>query len=246
MDLPLRTYKKEFGHSYTFGVFPTLELVQHRPDAVLRVLVNEAGLKNRGVIKLEEACAQHRITFEVNTRLVERLAPKENAYVVGVFQKYEGTLRRGSDHVLLVNPSDMGNLGTIIRAMLGFGVTDLGILKPGADLFDPRVTRASMGALFAITCHYFDTFDDYRSAYLSNGRALYPFMTDGAITLSDVQFNHPFTLIFGNESAGLSPEYKSAGQSVMIPHSDAIDSLNLTIAVGIALYEAGKKIADNR
>jgi RNA methyltransferase, TrmH family len=238
MDVPLKPYKKEFAHSYAFGVFPTLELVQQRPEATLKVLASEAGLKNRGVAKLSDLCEQRHIPFEVNTRAVERLTPKENAYVVGVFGKYEGKLDAGGDHVLLVNPSDMGNLGTITRTMLGFGVTNLGIVRPAADIFDPRAVRASMGALFNLNCQYFDDYEAYSATYAN--RALYPFMTGGAQPLPGTRFEHPYTLIFGNESAGLSALYREIGKSITIPHSHRIDSLSLPIAVGVALYEATK------
>src|SRR5207302_1252109 len=129
MDVPLKPYKKEFAHSYAFGVFPTLELLQHRPGEALRVMASESGLKNKGVSKLSQLCERHRVPFEVNTRAVERLSPKENAYVVGVFRKYECNLDAEANHVLLVNPSDMGNLGTIIRTMLGFEVTNLALVR---------------------------------------------------------------------------------------------------------------------
>ena len=43
--------------------------------------------------------------------------------------------------MVLVNPSDMGNMGTIIRTMLGFNYVNLAIIRPGVDVFDPRVIR---------------------------------------------------------------------------------------------------------
>ncbi len=240
MDVPLKSYKKELGHSYTFGVFPTVELVQHRPDVVIRVLVSEAGLRNKGVAKLDDLCSKRGIAFEINTRAVERLAPKENAYVVGVFRKYESRLKDEADHVLLVNPSDMGNLGTIIRTMVGFGVTNLGLVRPAADIFDPRVVRASMGALFDIDFQYFEDFEGYRAVYGIASRRLYPFMTGESVRLSTARLERPFTLIFGNESAGLPETYREIGTPVTIPHSTKIDSLNLPVAVAVGLYEASK------
>lgn len=240
MDTPLKPYKKEFGYSYSFGVFPTLELVQHRPADVLRVLASESGLKNRGVSRLNELCDRRRIPFELNTKAVERLSPKENAYVVGVFRKYEVELSAEADHVLLVNPADMGNLGTIMRTMLGFGVTNLGLVRPAADLFDPRAVRSSMGALFSLNFRYFDTYEQYRALFPQPNRALYLFMTGGAHPLSTTHFDHPFTLIFGNESAGLPPQFAQIGRCITISHTDKIDSLSLPIATALALYEATK------
>ncbi|MEO8285406.1 MAG: TrmH family RNA methyltransferase [Chloroflexota bacterium] len=241
MEVALKTYKKEFGHSYTFGVFPTLELLHARSAEVLKVLISDAGRKNRGVAKIEELCARRRIPVEVNDKAVDRLSPKENAYAVGVFKKYTASLAANANHLVLVNPGDMGNLGTIIRTMLGFGVTNLALVRPAADIFDPRAVRSSMGALFSIAFHYFDSFEQYHDLFPNN---LYPFMTNGKVTLSQAGFARPFSLIFGNESMGLPDDYLQLGTSVTIPQSNKVDSLNLTIAVGVALYEATKQDLD--
>lgn len=237
MNVEPKKYRKEYEHSYSFGVFPTLELLHSRPESVIRVITASRGARNEGVLKLQLECRKLNIACEVNDKVIERLAPKENVYAVGVFRKYTHPLDAKASHVLLVNPSDMGNLGTIIRTMLGFGITNLGIVRPAADLFDPKVVRSSMGALFNLSFEYFDHFSDYQARF---PRQLYPFMTDGKIALGETNFKPPFTLIFGNESAGLPEDYLSVGTSVAIPHSQQIDSLNLPIAVGIALYEATK------
>ena len=55
--------------------------------------------------------------------------------------------------------------------------------------------------------------------------------------LKDVKFETPFSLIFGNEATGL-PDSFLEYDSVIIPHSKTIDSLNLPIAVSIAIYSA--------
>ena len=61
----LRRYRKEYGHSYSFGVFPTLELLTHRPRSAIMVLVNSAGSKNQGVLRIEDICRAQDIPFEV-------------------------------------------------------------------------------------------------------------------------------------------------------------------------------------
>lgn len=235
--MPLKKYRRDFAYSYTFGVFPTLELLQFQPSHVKRIIISAQGERNEGVVKLRDLCARRRIPLEVNDKQIERLSPKENTYAIGVFDKYQPRLDANANHLVLVNPADMGNLGTIVRTMLGFGLSDLALVKPAADIFDPRVIRASMGAVFRLNFEYFDSFDSYRSAF---PHRLYPFMTDGATPLHEATFDTPFALIFGSESAGLPAAYHTLGTSVAIPHSDAIDSLNLSVAVGIALYAATK------
>lgn len=232
----LKSYRKGFGHSYSFGVFATVELLENRPEQVVRVLGHSRGAGNAGVAKIRALCGEHGIPFEIADSTVERLASRGDTYAVGVFRKYTTPLAPAASHLVLVTPGDMGNLGTIIRTMLGFGVNDLAIIPPAADIYDPRVVRASMGALFRIRFSTFDTFDAYRAAF--GGHALYPFMTDGVTSLHDAWFTPPFSLIFGSEGAGLPAAFRSVGTSVTIPHLAAIDSLNLSVAVGIALYES--------
>ena len=76
----------------------------------------------------------------------------------------------------------------------------------------------------------YNNFQEYRQQYAQ--RPLYPFMLDGAKTLAAVtagaQF--PCSLIFGNEQTGLPAEFAQLGQSVFIPQSSEVDSLNLAVA----------------
>ncbi len=85
------------------------------------------------------------------------------------------------NHIVLVNPSNSGNLGTIIRSMVGFGIYDLAIIKPAVDIFDLKTIRASMGAIFNIRFSYFDSFSDYSKEYKNN---YYPFMLQAKEKLS--------------------------------------------------------------
>jgi len=84
--------------------------------------------------------------------------------------------------------------------------------------------------------HTYDTFADYRAEHPE--RKLYPFMLDGAIELNAAArtAQPPFSLVFGNEQTGLPAEFAKMGQSVMIPQSSEIDSLNLAVAVSVGSY----------
>lgn len=229
-----KKYTRAAPHTYTFGVFPTLELLHHQPGRVVEVLLHSSGERNEGVAKIRALCAAASIPVSVDDKLVERLEAKDNTYAIGVFETYHAPLDPAANHLVLVNPADMGNLGTILRTMLGFGSRDLALIKPAVDIFDPRAVRASMGALFHVNFAYFDLFDDYRAAFLQH--SLYPFITDGDTLLHDASFTPPFSLIFGSESSGLSDSVRTLGTSITIPQTAAIDSLNLSVAVGVALY----------
>ena len=139
-------------------------------------------------------------------------------------------------HIVLVNPSDSGNMGTILRTALGFGLTNIAIICPAVDSDDPRVTRASMGAAFSMNVRHFDSFEQYRAEF--GERQLFPFMLTGAVSLDEAvkKVSGPFSLVFGNEATGLPDVFASYGVSTLIEHSGKIDSLNLAIAAGIGMY----------
>ena len=70
----LRRYDKGLEYSYTFGVFPTLELLTHRPERVQRVVAHSRGERGEGLARVAERCAALGVPFETNDRAVERLA----------------------------------------------------------------------------------------------------------------------------------------------------------------------------
>lgn len=231
-------YKKELNVSYTLGTTLTIELLQKRIEYVKKVYIHSSYNKNDSFYLLEELCNKNNIFIDYNDKIFNKLSDKENCFVIGEFYKYEMTLNH-EKHIVLVNVSNMGNLGTIIRSAVGFGIQNIAIIKPSVDVFSPKVVRASMGSIFNINIEYFDTFDEYSERYKNKKK--YPFMLQSSKKICEVSFEDDCALIFGNESSGLPIEYLNIGDSVIIPHSKTIDSLNLTIAVSVAIYEVQKK-----
>lgn len=241
-EIRLKPYKKDFSFSYTQGVFPTLELIGNRPQALIRILLSEKGRTNAGIEKIIRFSEESGIPALFDDRGIQRSGAKENCFALGVFQKYTDKLDFTANHLVLVNPSDMGNLGTILRTAAAFGIFNLAVITPSADIFDPKVIRASMGALFHIKVQFFADFAQYQE--IAGTRRHIPFMLDGR-PVSELPFTGeteqmPFSLIFGNESSGLPASFIEVGTPVRIVHLDTVDSLNLPTAVGIGLYHFTK------
>lgn len=201
------------------------------------VVAHSKGERSSGWEKLTALCEARGVPFVIDDRAVERLSHKGNVYAFGVFGKYDAPLSPTADHLLLVQPSDHGNLGTVARTLLAFGTRDVALIAPAVDIFNPHVVRASMGATFALRTSYFESLEAYRTAF---SHTLYPFMLGASQQLQDIRFSAPYTLVFGPEGAGLPPGYADVGKSVVIPQSPAVESLNLAVAVGVALYETGR------
>ena len=70
---------------------------------------------------------------------------------------------------------------------------------------------------------------------------MYPFMLDGAKNILDIDFKEPFSFVQGNEGKGLDAGFKDFGESIYIPHSEKIDSLNLSVATAIGMWEYSRR-----
>jgi len=232
----LESYSRKLNYSYALGVFPALMLLESRPECVTRLLLHPNGLENEGVVKLREQCAKLGIREEMAERVLRRESKKDNCFAALVFEKYDCDLDPNENHAVLCQISDSGNVGTAIRSLIGFGIHDVAVIKPCVDVFDPHVLRASMGAFYKIRVHVYDTFEEYRAQHPD--RMLYPFMLDGAKTINEVAptAKPPFSLVFGNEQTGLPAHFAQMGQSVFIPQSREIDSLNLAVAVSVGTF----------
>ena len=232
----LEAYDKSLPYSYALGAFPAMECLKRAKGRCLRLLVSSDSMDSEGIKALREMAEAAGIRCEMADRVLARISRKGNCHAAMVYQKWEDTLDPNADHILLHHPSDAGNMGTILRTALGLGFLNIAVVRPAVDMDDPHTVRASMGARFSLRITHFDTFETYREAYA--GHHLYPFMLKGSEPLGAVAKAcvRPATLAFGNEAAGLPDEFMHWGDSVRIPHSSAIDSLNLAIAAGIGMY----------
>ena len=233
----LQMYKSDLDYSYAPGIFPSMECLKHRPGQVRRLLLHTSAAGREGADLLRAKAEALGIRIEEADRALARISGKENCYAAAVFGKFEDRPDPAKPHVVLHNPGDSGNVGTILRTALGLGVGDVALIRPCADLFDPKTVRASMGSLFALRVKVYDTFEEYRKEFPD--RKLYPFMLDASVPLREALQDRPetWTLVFGNEGRGLPKEFARMGQAVRIESNDRVDSLNLAIAAGIGIYE---------
>lgn len=250
--MKFKKYDKSFEYSYCFGQFPSIELIKSKKTDIVAIICHEKLKINEEIQKILEFAKIENIEIINSTKQVEALSNKDNCYLITVFKKYKCSLTNGN-HIVLVSPSDSGNLGTIIRTMLGLNITNLAIIENGKnttnqielnksntslDIFNPKVIRASMGSIFNINIQVFHTFKEYTK---TTNNTLFAFCLDGAKYLSETkQTSKPFSLIFGNEATGLPKEICDDCEKVKIEQSDKIDSYNLAVSVAIGAYQFTK------
>ena len=144
--------------------------------------------------------------------------------------------------VLIVDGlQDPGNLGTLLRAAEAAGVS-LVILAPGTvDPYNPKVVRAGMGVHFRLPVTVTDDWDAIASTMAGDRRIL---LADVAAERAyyDVDWTQPLALIIGSEAHGAGPKARRlAADTITIPMTGAIESLNAAVAASVILFEARRQ-----
>lgn len=254
--MKLSRYQHSASVSYAFGATLVFELLNSHPELITRIFLR-ANLTSIGpqLTVLLNQLRQRHIDIIESTKVFNLLGAKDNCLLIAEFRKPSAPLQSDASHLVLVHPSDSGNLGTIMRSAAAFGYHNLAIITPAVDPFDPKTIRASMGAIFHLNLQQFTDFSSYDQRYnqshanaatnvnttadtIAQSRAYYAFMLDAsAQTLAELKTApQPHSLIFGNEATGLSAEFAQLATPIFIPQSSQVDSLNLSVAASIAIY----------
>jgi TrmH family RNA methyltransferase len=140
---------------------------------------------------------------------------------------------------------DPGNAGTILRSADALGATAV-ITSPGSvDMYSPKVVRSTAGSLWHLPVFERVSLDSLQSAIPNLSFAT--LSADGKKSIRQFFINENTVLIFGNEARGLADlEIPAATKELAIPMAGNAESLNLSAALSIVLYELTAKIADDK
>lgn len=129
--------------------------------------------------------------------------------------------------------TDPGNMGTLIRSALAFGLDGIHITKGSCDPFNDKVIRSSKGAVFKIPISY----EPYTNLDTSSFHLLLADMKGK--NCDKISYNHQkIAIVLSNETKGLDPKWK--GEKIHIQISNKIESLNVAQAGSILFYELAK------
>ena len=233
----LEAYDKTLDYSYAPGIFPATECLKNAKKRCMRLLVSSNGLQSEGVQALEKAAQEADIRVEVADRALERISKKENCFAAMVYKKAEGRFDEDSPHIVLHHPSDSGNLGTILRTALGFGLKNIAIIRPAVDSDDPRVVRASMGAAFRAVPVAMTREAAVASCRANGVRLLATALRADAHDLREETLSQA-AVIIGSEGQGVCRELLDAADgTVIIPMQSHCESLNAAVAATIVMWQ---------
>lgn len=136
---------------------------------------------------------------------------------------------------------DPGNMGTILRTADWLGVDGVVIGKDCVEVYNPKVVRASMGAIFHLPIYEVDDFAGTMRRFQNFSAVLYGADQSGDFSYSVLRYAPKKVLLLGDEVDGLSPEVGNLLQHrVSIPRRGGGESLNVAIAAAILLAEMSR------
>ncbi len=152
---------------------------------------------------------------------------------------------KGGKPVLLMildTLQDPGNLGTIIRAGEGAGVTAVIMNDETADIYNPKVIRSTMGSVFRVPFVYVKDLTAAMKWLQEKGVCLYAAHLDGKNNYDQEDYTSHSGFLIGNEAAGLSDSVSElADKYVRIPMLGSVESLNAAVAASVLMFEAARQ-----
>ena len=142
--------------------------------------------------------------------------------------------------LILDDIQDPGNLGTIIRSAVAFGIDTIIASNNTVDLYNSKVLRSSEGMFFNINYIKQDLISVLNG--LKDTHEIYTTNVIEGESLDKIEIKRPYAIIMGNEGSGVSNSIaKYSNKTIYIPMSMKCESLNVAIATSIILYEFNKK-----
>jgi TrmH family RNA methyltransferase len=180
------------------------------------------------------------VSQQVFESLAERQNPQGLGALIRIPQRCLADLSVGPETfmVVLEEPQDPGNVGTIVRTVDCAGGAGIILLGNAADPYDPQSVRASMGSLFAVPVVAGIGASDFVVWANQNGLRMVGTSAHAETCYRDTSYQRPLALLFGSEQKGLSETLQAAAHDVVqIPMRGRATSLNLASAVAVTAYE---------
>ena len=198
------------------------------PDRAWRLYVSESFLKNRE-----------------NAGLLERILAlaKQYEYVLSDLLSAPGPAHL----MILENLQDPGNLGTILRAGEGAGITGVIMSRDTVDIYNPKVVRSTMGSAFRVPFLYTDDLPGTVRELKAGGIRLFAAHLEGRNNYEEEDYTGNTGFLIGNEGNGLTEELSAAADAwVKIPMAGKVESLNAAVAASILMFETARQRRSGR
>lgn len=185
--------------------------------------------------------------IEINKEVFEKLAYRDTTEGIIAVAKSKNLqlsdLQISANPLLLIAeaPEKPGNIGALLRTADAAKLDAVIIANPKGDLYNPNVVRSSVGCLFTNTIATGTTTEII--AFLKDKKInFYAATLQNSVGYHTQDYTKPTALVVGTEATGLSKEWRDAAtKNIIIPMQGEIDSMNVSVAAAILIFEAKRQ-----
>lgn len=199
--------------------------------------------------KIISRCPYEEVSDNVFKQMSDTVTPQG---IIGIADIPEYTLENilnddKKTWLLLDDLRDPGNLGTIMRTAEGADISGVILSKESVDLFNPKVVRSTMGAIFRMPYIYVDSLVDTVKEVKSKGYKIYGTAMEGSVVYDEPDYTSGSGIVIGNEANGVSDEvFAEVTDRIRIPMGGKLESLNAAVAAAIVMYETARQKRKNK
>lgn len=207
-------------------------------------ICSETVLKN-----LEDRFSNTVEFIEVSKEVYQKIAYRETTEgIVALVKSKNHSLesirfKRKNPLILVAEaPEKPGNIGALLRTADAANIDAVFIANPKTDLYNPNIIRSSVGCLFTTQIAVGSTLDILE--YLKNNKinSYAAALKEDSEPYQHQDFTKPTAIVVGTEATGLSDDWlKNATQKIIIPMNGKIDSMNVSVAASILIFEASRQ-----
>jgi TrmH family RNA methyltransferase len=215
----------------------------------------KGGYQIETVLFLPEICTEKEASqlaptaelIEINKEVFQKLAYRDTTEGILAVAKTKSTLlsdlQLSQNPLILVAeaPEKPGNIGALLRTADAAHLDAVIIANPKSDLYNPNIVRSSVGCLFTNQIATGTTAEII--AFLKEKNiAMYCATLQNSNGYHLENYTTPTALVVGTEATGLTQEWRDAAtQNIIIPMQGEIDSMNVSVAAAILIFEAKRQ-----
>jgi len=186
--------------------------------------------------------------IEISKEVFEKLAyRKSTGGIIAIAKSKEHSLNNlnltSENPLILVAeaPEKPGNIGALLRTSDAANLDAIIIANPKTDLYNPNIIRSSVGCIFTNIIAMGST-SEIITFLEENDFNIYCGSLQGAVEYHTQDFTKPTAIVVGTEADGLTDSWQAhATQNIIIPMQGEIDSMNVSVAAGILIFEAKRQ-----
>ena len=186
--------------------------------------------------------------IEITKAVYEKVAHRETTEgVIGVARAKKLDLKtlefKTKTPLILVAeaPEKPGNIGALLRTADAANIDAVIIANPLTDLYNPNIIRSSVGGVFTVPIAT-GTSEEIIEYLKHHNIAIYSALLQDSVAYDAIDFKNASAIVVGTESTGLSQVWRNASaERIQIPMEGKIDSMNVSVAAGILIFEAKRQ-----